>query len=179
MNLYLYLLKKLSSHSKDPKTGLIIQNTFKNLLKAGHKVTLKQIENVITNLNIYHKAKVYKEQKNLFLKTVTGAMTDYQTDTFFVKQHSKSQVKIVAFINVETRKGYVYHISNLKKHTVIEIFNQWLQDVPEGQKPTRITSDLGSAFNSKDFYSWLEQKNIKLFYVNKFDYKLLICYCDC
>jgi hypothetical protein len=142
-----------------------------NLLKAGHKVTLRQVENTIKNLDEYHKARVYKEQKNLFLKTVTGTLSDYQADTFFVKQHSKSMVKIIALINIETRRGYVYHVPNLKKQTVIEIFNQWLEDVPEGQKPTRITSDLGSEFNSKDFYNWLENKNIKLFYVNKSDYK--------
>ena len=73
---------------KDPKTGLNINNTFKNLLKAGHKVTLRQVENTIKNLDEYHKARVYKEQKNLFLKTVTSTMSDYQADTFFVKQHS-------------------------------------------------------------------------------------------
>jgi hypothetical protein len=156
---------------KDPKKGLNIQNTFRNLLKAGHKVTLRQVENAIKGLDEYHKARVYKEQKNLFLKTVTGTMSDYQADTFFVKQHSKSMVKIVALINVETRKGYVYHVPNLKKLTVIDIFNQWLKDVPENQYPSRITSDLGSEFNSKEFYSWLENKNIKLFYVNKSDYK--------
>ena len=70
---------------KDPKTGLSINNTFKNLLKAGHKVTFRQIDNVIK----YHKAKTYKEQKHLFLKTVTGLMSTYQADTFFLKQHSK------------------------------------------------------------------------------------------
>ena len=32
---------------KDPKTGLFINNTFKNLLKAGHKVTFRQIDNII------------------------------------------------------------------------------------------------------------------------------------
>ena len=106
----------------------------------------------IKNLDEYHKARVYKEQKSLFLKTVTGTMFDYQADTFFVKQHSKSMIKIIALINIETRRGYVYHVPNLKKQTIIEIFNQWLQDVPEGQKPIRITSELGSEFNSKDFY---------------------------
>ena len=67
---------------KDPKTGLSINNTFKNLLKAGHKVTFRQIDNVIKNLDEYHKAKTYKEQKH-FLKTVTGLMSTYQADTFF------------------------------------------------------------------------------------------------
>ena len=52
---------------KDPKTGLSINNTFKNLLKAGHKVTFRQIDNVIKNLDEYSKAKTYKEQKHLFL----------------------------------------------------------------------------------------------------------------
>jgi transposase InsO family protein len=156
---------------KDPKKGLNIQNAFRNLLKAGYKVTLRQAENAIKGLDEYHKARVYKEQKNLFLKTVTGTMSDYQADTFFIKQHSKSMVKIVALINIETRKGYVYHVPNLKKLTVIDIFNQWLKAVPENQYPRRITSDLGSEFNSKEFYSWLENKNIKLCYVNKSDYK--------
>jgi len=98
-------------------------------------------------------------------------MSTYQADTFFLKQHSKSQVKFVALINVETRKAYVYHVPNLKKQTIIEIFNQWIQDIPQDQYPSTISSDLGSEFNSKDFYKWLEQKNIKLFYINKSDYK--------
>ena len=51
------------------------------------------------------------------------------------------------------------------------MFNNWLQDIPEDQYPSVISSDLGSEFNSKDFYSWLEQKKIKLFYINKSDYK--------
>ena len=34
-----------------------------------------------------------------------------------------------------------------------------------------ISTDLGSEFNSKDFYSWLEQKKIRLFYINKSEYK--------
>ena len=92
---------------KDPKTGLNIQNTFRSLLKAGHKVTLREVDKVIKNLNEYHKARPYKEQKHVFLKTVTGDMNSYQADTFFVKQHSKSTVKFVALINVESRKGYV------------------------------------------------------------------------
>ena len=159
------------SFYKDPKTGLSINNTFKNLLKAGYKVTLRQVDQTIKNLDEYHKARTYKEQKPLFLKTVTGLMSTYKADTFFLKQHSKSQVKFVALVNVETRKAYVYHVSNLKKQTIIEIFNQWIQDLPQDQYPSTISSDLGSEFNSKDFYKWLEDKKIKLFYINKSDYK--------
>ena len=82
------------SFYKDPKTGLSINNTFKNLLKAGHKFTLMQVQEAIKDLDEYHKAKTYKEQKHLFLKTVTGLMTTYQADTFFLKQQQqiKSQV---------------------------------------------------------------------------------------
>ena len=102
------------SFYKDPKTGLNINNTFKNLLKAGHKFTLRQVQEAIKDLDEYHKAKTYKEQKHLFLKTVTGLMTTYQAHTFFLKQHSKSKVKFVALINVETRKGYAYHVPDLR-----------------------------------------------------------------
>ena len=157
------------SFYKDPKTGLNINNTFRNLLKAGHKITLKQVENTIKNLDEYHKARTYKEQKNLFLKTVTSDMTSYQADVFMIKH--MTLIKFVALINVETRKGYVYHIPNLKKKTVIEIFNQWISDIPKEQFPTVISTDLGSEFNSKDFYTWLESKKIRLFYINKSDYK--------
>ena len=154
---------------KDPKTGLHINNTFRNLLKAGHKVTLKQVENAIKDIKEYHKARTYKEQKNLFLKTVTSNMTSYQADVFMIKH--MTLIKLVALINVETRKAYVYHIPNIKKQTVIEIFNQWIKDVSEDQYPTVISTDLGSEFNSKDFYTWLETKKIRLFYINKSDYK--------
>ena len=65
----------------------------------------------------------------------------------------------------------VYHVPNLKKKTVIEIFNQWIKDIPEDQYPSVISTDLGSEFNSKDFYNWLEDKKIRLFYINKSDYK--------
>ena len=122
------------SFYKDPKTGLNINNTFRNLLKAGHKVTLKQVENAIKDLNEYHKARTYKEQKNLFLKTVTSNMTSYQAEVFMIKH--TTLIKFVALINVETRKAYVYHIPNLKKHTVIEIFNQWIADIPTEHYPT-------------------------------------------
>ena len=156
---------------KDPKEGLSIKNTFKNLLKAGHKVTFRQIDNIIKNLDEYRKAKTYKEQKHLFLKTVTGLMSTYQADTFFLKQHSKSKVKFVALINVETRRAYAYHVPDLKKRTIVEMFNNWLTDIPDGQYPSVISSDLGSEFNSKDFYNWLEDKKIRLYYINKSDYK--------
>ena len=156
---------------KDPKLGLSINNTFKNLLKAGYKVTLRHIDNVIKNLDEYSKAKTYKEQKHLFLRTVTGLMSTYQADTFFLKQHSKSKVKFVALINIETRRAYLYHIPDLKKKTIVEMFNNWLTDIPDGQYPSVISSDLGSEFNSKDLYAWLEQKKIRLFYINKSDYK--------
>ena len=156
---------------KDPKTGLSINNTFKNLLKAGHKVAFRQIDNVIKNLDEYSKAKTYKEQKHLFLKTVTGLMSTYQADTFFLKQHSKFKVKFVALINIETRRAYAYHISDLKKKTIVEMFNNWLTDIPDGQYPSVISSDLGSEFNSKDLYAWSEHKKIRLFYINKSDYK--------
>ena len=101
----------------------------------------------------------------MFLKTVTGLMTTYQADTFFLKQHSKYKVKFVALMNVETRKGYAYYVPDLKKKTILEIFNQWINDVPSDQYPSGIpvSTDLGSEFNSKDFYSWLEQKKIRLF----------------
>ena len=56
-------------------------------------------------------------------------------------------VKIVALINVKSRQGYAYHVPN--QQTVIEKGNRRLEDVPDGQKPTRITSDLGSEFNSR------------------------------
>ena len=71
------------SFYKDPKTGLNINNTFRNLLKAGYNVTLKQVDTAIKSIDEYHKAKTYKEQKHLFLKSVTGNMTSYQADTFF------------------------------------------------------------------------------------------------
>ena len=125
---------------KDPKTGLSINNTFKNLLKAGYKVTFRQIDNVIKNLDEYHKAKTYKEQKHLFLKTVTGLMSTYQADTFFLKQHSKSKVKFVALINVETRRAYTYHVPDLKKKTIVDMFNNWLTGIPDGQYPSVISS---------------------------------------
>ena len=48
------------SFYKDPKTGLSI-NTFRNLLKAGHKFTLRQVQEAIKDLDEYHKAKTYKE----------------------------------------------------------------------------------------------------------------------
>ena len=119
------------SFYKGPKTGLSINNTFKNLLKAEYKVTLSQVDKAIKELDEYHRARTYKEQKSLFLKTVTGLMSTYQADTFFLKQHIKSQVKFVAFINVEIRKASVYHVPNLKKQTVIEIFNQSIQGLPK------------------------------------------------
>ena len=51
-----------------------------NFLKAGHtsKFTLGQVQEATKDLDEYHKAKTYKEQKHLFLKTVTGLMTTYQ-----------------------------------------------------------------------------------------------------
>ena len=98
-------------------------------------------------------------------------MSTYQADTFFLKQHSKSKVKFVALINVETRRTYAYHFSNLNKKTIVEMFNNWLTDIPDPQYPSVILSDLGSEFNSKDLYNWLEQKKIRLFYINKSDYK--------
>ena len=158
---------------KDPKTGLSINNKFKNLLKAGHKVAFRQIDNIIKNLDESYKAKTYKEQKHLFLKTVTGLMSTYQADTFFLKQHSKSKVKFVALINVKTRRAYAYHVPDLKKKTMVEMFNNWLKDIRDGQYPSVISSDLGSEFNSKDLYNWLEEKKICLFYINKSDYKTL------
>ena len=158
------------SFYKDPKTGLSINNTFRNLFKAGHKFTLRQVQEVIKDLNEYHKAKTYKEQKHLFLKTVTGLMSTYQADTFFLKQHNNianQRSSFVALINVETRKGYVYHVPDLKKKSILEIFNKWISDIQafySSQYSSVISTDLGSEFNSKDFYSWLEQKKIRLFY---------------
>ena len=96
-------------------------------------------------------------------------MCTYQADTFFLKQHGKSKVKFVALINVETRRAYAYHVPALRYKTVVEMFNNWLTDIPEDQYPSVISS--GSEFNSKDFYNWLEQKKIRLFYINKSDYK--------
>ena len=38
------------SFYKDPKTGLSINNTFRNLLKAGHKFTLRQVQVISRHL---------------------------------------------------------------------------------------------------------------------------------
>jgi hypothetical protein len=151
---------------KHPKTGLTIRNTFLSLKKAGYKVTLSQVDKVVGHLN----EKPKTEQKDLFLQTVAGNMTSYQADIFNIKQKGKL-LKFVALINVETRKAYVYYMSDLKTDTVVSVFNKWMQDVPDGQKPLRISTDLGSEFNSKKFYNWLETKNIQMFYINKSDYK--------
>ena len=122
---------------KNSKKGLSIPNTFRNLLKDGHKVTLLQVSNVIKNHDLYTKGKKYKEQ--ICLKTV-GSIHHYQADTFSCKQHKKSYVKFVALINVETRKAYIYHVPDIKKNTVMRIFNQWISEVPQEQYPTLITS---------------------------------------
>ena len=98
-------------------------------------------------------------------------MSTYQADTFFLKQHSKSKVKFIALINVETRRAYAYHAPNLDKKTIVEMFNNWLTYTPDGQYPSVISSDLGSEFNSKDFYDRLEQKKVRLFSINKSAYK--------
>jgi len=106
------------------------------------------------------------KSRNIYLKTVTGLMPTYQADTFFLKQHSKSKGKFVTLTNVETRKGYAYPVPDLKKKSILEIFNQWINDIQAfdpTQYPSVISTDLGSEFNSKDFYSWLEEKNIRLF----------------
>jgi len=47
------------------------------------------------------------------------------------------------------------------------IFNQWIQYRPQDQCSSTMK---GSEFNSKDFYKRLEQKNIKLFSINKSDF---------
>jgi hypothetical protein len=51
------------------------------------------------------------------------------------------------------------------------VFNKWISDIPTNQYPTVISTTLGSEFNSKMFYDWLATKNIRLFYINKSDYK--------
>ena len=71
-------------------------------------------------------------------------MSTCQADTFFLKQHSKSKVKFVALINVETCRAYAYHIPDLKKKTIVEMFNNRLTNIPDGQYPSVISSDLGS-----------------------------------
>ncbi len=109
------------SFYKDPKTGLSINNTYRNLKKAGHNFTLRQVEESIKTLDEYYKARTYIEQKHLFLKTVTGLMTTYQADIFMIKH--MTLIKFVALINVETIKAYVYHLPNLKKETIVEVFN--------------------------------------------------------
>ena len=156
---------------KDPKTGLSINNTYRNLKKAGHKVTLKQVTETIQKEEKYTEVRPYHEQKNMFLKTVTGGMGDYQADIFYIKQHSKSVIKFVAIINIETRRGYVYHVPNIRKETVLEIFRRFINDVPEEQRPRSITTDFGSEFNNKALYELFEKHNIKLFYVNKTQFK--------
>ena len=65
---------------------------------------------------------------------------------------------------------------DLKKKSILKIFNQWISDIQTfdpSQYPSVISTDLGSEFNSKDFYSWLEQKKIRLYYryINKTEYK--------
>jgi len=92
------------------KMGSLINNTCNNPLRAGHKVTFMQIEDIIKNLDEHHNAKTYKKQRHLILKTVIGLMSTYQGDTFFLKQHSKSKVKFVALINIETCRAYAYHV---------------------------------------------------------------------
>ena len=87
-------------------------------------------------------------------------MNSHQADTFFPKPRSKGKVKFVALKNFEIRKAYAYHVPNLNKKTLIEIFNNWLTDIPDGQYPGVISSDLGSEFHSKDFYKWLEDYSI-------------------
>ena len=106
-------------------------------------------------------------------------MSTYQADTFFLKQHNNianQRSSFVALINVETRKGYVYHVPDLKKKSILEIFIQWISDIQAfdtSQYLSVISTDLGSEFNSKDFYPWLEQKRIRLYYINKSEYKTL------
>ena len=90
-------------------------------------------------------------------------MSTYQADTFFLKQHSRSKVKFVALINVETRRAYAYHVPDLKKRTIVEMFNNWLTDIPEGQYPSVISSDLGSEFNSKDLYNLVRTEEDKIY----------------
>ena len=55
---------------KDPKTGLSINNTYRNLKKAGHKVTLKQVTETIQKEEKYTEVRPYHEQ-NFFNNNVT------------------------------------------------------------------------------------------------------------
>ncbi len=73
--------QKIQEYYKDPKKGLSIQNTFRQLNKDGHVVTKKQVEDVIKNLDKYKQARPHHEQKKSFLKTVSS-MTEYQADLF-------------------------------------------------------------------------------------------------
>jgi len=75
--------------------GLSINNTFWNLLKAGHKFTLRKVQEAIKDLDEYHKAKTYKEQKHLFLKTVTGLMSTCQADTLFLKSTANQRSNLL------------------------------------------------------------------------------------
>ena len=56
------------SFYKDPKTGLSINNTFRNLLRAGHKFTQRQVREAIKDLDEYHKARPTKSRNIYFLK---------------------------------------------------------------------------------------------------------------
>ncbi len=116
MNFISFLLKHEQYHHfilQRSQNWSLYNNTYLNLKKAGHNFTLRQVEESIKNLDKYYKARTYKEQKHLFLKTVTGLMTTYQADIFMIKH--MTLIKFVALINVESRKAYVYHLPNLRK----------------------------------------------------------------
>ncbi len=157
--------EKILEYFRDPQKGLGIDNTFKNLTKDGYQVTKKKISQVITKLK--PESKKFVEQKQYFLKTVCTIHV-YQADTFQLGTHHS---KFVVFLNVETRIGYVYHVPNIKKMVMEEIFKIWYNEVPDNQKPTKIYTDNGNEFNNKTVKDFLEKHNVIPIYINKSQYK--------
>ncbi len=52
----------------------------------------------------------------------------------------------------------MFILPNLKKKTIVEVFNNWIKDIPKEQYPSVISTDLGSEFNCKDFYDCLKKR---------------------
>jgi len=165
-------MSNLSEESKNeiiktyynPSIGLSVKSVYNNLNK---KYKLKDITNVINQLEDRQINKQKPVDKENYIK-ITAPPYTYQMDLSFFNQFSKSNSGysiLYVFININTRKLYVYPIKNKKKPSIEEAFNKFLKDID--YKIDRVESDFGSEYISKNFKAILDKYNIKQIVFNK------------
>ena len=152
-----------------------IQHSMNTLIGKKKRTSKESIERILfgeESYITYRKVK-YKFKRRKVISSFVNYQWDCDVAYLEYKEDNKPFMGFLCCIDVFSRKVYACLIENVTAKSIIKCFKEIFKEI----KPSRVRTDLGVEFKSKETIAFFKKENVILFYTNNNQIKSNYCEC--